>query len=180
MRLTKEEGLARKERLDRNRAVEQAMVLGRQSYVREYFANHRVLIQYVRDSFGLRKGVVIAIAPGVVGWSEIHPDDYIPWQYNLKDLCNLPSISKILASEEAVRANLSRCFDKPGYVRIYLPSFDRKVGFEKALARATTLTTPFTEEESVDFERLGVPHDQDLRATIKAMIPRSYNYFHKS
>jgi len=105
--------------------------------VKEYLKSHKVLISYVYDDFGFRKGVVVALGKERIGWSSVN-SEYDSKYQSLKPH-QLPLVQKMIARAEREGSaidimNLS-CVHK--LIRkdliIKVPKFDRNEGIMRAI-----------------------------------------------
>ncbi len=154
------------------------------SLAKEFLSRNSVLIRYVRDKFGFKKGVVVAMAPGVVGWSLVSTEDYNIEKITLN---NVPFLSSYIQNPGDVSAidAITALISNKGFKEwsensgwIEKPQFDKYIGLNIAID--TMLAVDIASEgRGVDSAILDaeLPFDADLRAAVYNMIDRSYRYF---
>lgn len=81
------------------------------SIAKEALETGNILLSYVTDKFGFKKGVVIAIGPGQVGWSLVNKNDY---EYQELGLEQIPSLAGFIHNPEAYIA-LEPVLDEEDY-----------------------------------------------------------------
>lgn len=68
------------------------------SIAKEVLEKDNILLSYITDKFGFKKGVVIAIGPGQVGWSLVNKRDY---EYQELGLEQIPALAGYIHNPEA-------------------------------------------------------------------------------
>lgn len=167
---------------------------GSQMNVKKYIADNEVLINYVRDSAGFRKGVVVATkVDGTIriGWSLVNHMDYDYYAGNLKGVPAYQRWRKSLdikiddAYEAAKDGADGALHDLPNAVTVLdmltswsifkkiqahellQPRFNRTLGLEMAIGRAL---------KNDPSEVQDLPSDTELIETVNHMIVRSEGY----
>lgn len=145
----------------------------------EYIKNNNILVKYVTDKFGFRKGVVVASGPGQIGWSIVSKEDYEEEQK--LDALQVPRLAS-LVSENSLE-DLHDFVTDPAFKAwsensgwVSRPKFDRNLGLTLALdsLKAMEAVAPGTGKS---FDDVPMPLDDDLRYEIVSMIDRSHRYF---
>ena len=143
-------------------------------YIKQLLDSKRILISYVRNSYGEKKGVAIAYLDEQgdlrVGASQIHPYDYDTGVFNLNDMLNLPAIQKFLKKRpgldiylDELQLNFPKFFNN--YVIRQYPSFDREKGIVEAIRNAKDSNWH--------------TYDEDVSNAYVKMLERGESYFQK-
>ncbi len=142
--------------------------------LKQYLKENKVLIQYVRNVFGYKKGIVVAISKDRVGWSLVNNTLDIQWRkvspLSISPIQRMVNEGKPL--QEIVR--------HPAYIKaarnefaVRVPQFDQDVGLLKALGRALDHGD---KEKGIE----PIPKDTELVAAIERMAVRAKRYFKQS
>jgi hypothetical protein len=147
------------------------------------------LVTYVRDKFGFKKGVVVAIDRGQVGWSLVAPDDH---EYEYVRIEQIPVLSTILQTErfededgnEATPHDVLKDFvTHPAFKEwseqrgiIAVPKFDRATGIILAVDRARAYAA-ITPDQGKSFDDVPMPNDKELREALIRLNNESYSRF---
>ena len=129
--------------------------------VKDYLKNHKVLISYVRDKYGFRKGVVVAISKNQIGWSVVNPEDYVRYR---GALTSIPAIARDIKWDIPISEITKYLTFEKGCCVIMQPSFDRNAGLYIALTRAL-------QDDGTGDRLLG--RDKDLIQAVKDMCERA-------
>jgi hypothetical protein len=139
--------------------------------LKQYLEKNKVLIQYVRNVFGFKKGIVVAISKDGVGWSLVNNTLDIQWRK--ASPMSIPPIQRMANDGKP----LLEIMKHPAYVRavksefaIRVPQFDVDIGLMKALGRALDQG----EKEKVIEP---IPKDMELAAAIERMVERAKRYY---
>jgi hypothetical protein len=138
-----------------------------------YLSKHKVLIEYVHDINGYRKGVVVSTSRDQVGWSLVK-------DFSLQriDPMRLPVLEKLIREKRPIadiiehRAYLKCIKD---HASVCVPLFDKDTGLFMALGRS--LSSTLEEKNGNVFLHPAPPHDKELKAAISRMVARSRKYF---
>lgn len=161
------------------------------NFVKKFLNENRVLLSYIYDENGFKRGVALAISPTQVGWSLVSNEDYIPYTGRLKDI---PAVQRIVqVNELAVAAGTvsaaglaEEIFSLPAFATIgrlpqaskgaaiparlllvQKPNFDKYTGIAIALRRALRDSG----EESI------LPEDANAIAAIANVARRAESFF---
>jgi len=146
-----------------------------------------ILLAYITDKFGFKKGVILAIGPGQIGWSLVNKNDY---HYETLGIEQIPKLANFIQNptrngQDEVTADeaLSALVDDTAFKAfieaggfIQVPDFDRASGIVQAYDRAL-LYQATKPDSGLTFDDVPLPHDKDLRGAIMYMIDRSHRYF---
>lgn len=139
--------------------------------LKEYLAHHKVLVSWVKDVYGFKKGAVVA-TDGRIGYSLVSSHD-VRWE-RMDPMC-LPVIHQLVAEGKPV----SEIQNHPAYKKcirdklaVKIPLFDRDIALFTAIGRAVESVT---ETESIG--ELALPHDKELREVATRMLDRAKKYF---
>jgi hypothetical protein len=110
------------------------------SLVKDYLLKKNVLISYVRNPYGYRIGVVVAIGRDKIGWSMVNHD--LDYQGRIVEPHQLPVFQKMLEDSNRMGESFNPFRTKAyqmlvqdgGYVRI--PKFDKYEGLRRAIEDA--------------------------------------------
>jgi hypothetical protein len=186
---TIEEKLARVKRVsDRKRlALKTKQLMWENSLAKEAI-KQGIMIAYVRDKFGFKKGVVVAIGPGELGWSMVDAADH---EGRFLTVENIPILAKYLCNpdnHDVIPADAALdCFvhhpafkaweREGGYISV--PLFDRARGIEQAVNRARAIKATPPIDRPLTFEDTFIPRDKELRNTMARLNLRSFEHFNK-
>lgn len=156
------------------------------NFVKKFLNENRVLLSYIYDENGFKRGVALAINANQVGWSLVSAEDYEPyggrWQ-------NIPAVQRIVREADTVEditaAELTkRIFALPAFTKtgrmpnarlvsvrelmVMKPSFDKYTGIAIALRRALA----DTKNEPQD-----LPEDANAIAAITNVAARAESFF---
>ena len=170
------------------------------SIAKEILDNENILITYVTDKHGFRKGVVLATGAGQLGWSLVSPEDYEYKQVGIEQIPKLASFIQnphkddfidrdpevgdvideyFINAEDALQALIKDPVFKSwiadgGYLNV--PRFERALGITIAMDRAR-LYASIKPEAGLSFADVPIPNDPDLRDALAYMNIRSHRYF---
>lgn len=155
------------------------------SLAKDYLKKNRVLINYVRDSNGFKKGVVVAIDANHIGWSLVARDDYRTFRGKLsaRPIVHRSIVYYLrtlyedgLANVDAVTNRLEQLMKKvngigafDAFEVIQEPMFNRNTGLSIAIERAMNDNN----------QTSMIPYDRDLREALARMIDRASRAFAK-
>lgn len=116
----------------------QANLKKRMNYViKDYLSRRDVLIRYVYDIYGYRKGIVLAVAMNRIGFSIVNKETDVSW--DCVNLYSIPVIDRLRNQGEDASVILEHPATKK-YLRkgnrIGIPDFDINKGFMYAIERA--------------------------------------------
>lgn len=133
--------------------------------LKDYLAKHRVLIQYIHDLYGHRKGVLAATAKDRIGWSSVSNYDVVLRRI---DPLKLPVIQRLISTGaplEKIMANKAYMKAIRKNCSIAVPIFDPDIGIFLAVGRA---------EQGI---AQAPPRNKQLTAAIEKMKGRALRYF---
>jgi hypothetical protein len=169
----------------------------------EYFRGNRVVVVYVRDIYGYRKGIVVALSPTQIGWSMVSKRDF---DYQNVNPMQTPYVQRIMARKvpisplmtkgeiaEAIRANNeidSAVLNDIGFQKVMkndnwinVPVFNRASGLLRAINRAARSKFSINTDEKgiVSFEANDpkFPKDEDLNDAVLRVIDKASRAFVK-
>lgn len=161
------------------------------NFVKKFLNENRVLLSYIYDENGFKRGVALAINANQVGWSLVSAEDYEAyrglWQ-------SIPAVQRIVREADTVEditaAELTkRIFALPAFTKtgrvpgwrslnfytgsvrelvVMKPSFDKYTGIAIALRRALA----DTKNEPQD-----LPEDANAIAAITNVAARAESFF---
>ncbi len=135
--------------------------------LKTFLKEHSILIEYSRDKFGNKDGVVVSIAKGVVGFSKVHREDFV--YERAKNFPNYQKFRqnfiKLCHNEQLIRdfQKMENSLNSFLYFSI-VPNFDRYIALKIAINRAIS----GTDMKNVPFS---------LRDQASKMLIRSKAYF---
>ena len=160
------------------------------NFVKRFLKENRVLLSYIYDENGFKRGVALAINANQVGWSLVSAEDYEPYRGRWQ---NIPAVQRIVQEADTVgditAAELTKrifalpAFTKtdralrrqsPLYIRtvselvVMKPRFDKYTGIAIALRRALA----DTKNEPQD-----LPADANAIAAITNVAARAESFF---
>lgn len=122
------------------------------NFVKKFLNENRVLLSYIYDENGFKRGVALAINANQVGWSLVSAEDYEPYTGRWQ---NIPAVQRIVREadtaliEDITAAELTkRIFALPAFAKtckvpisarelhVMKPRFDKYTGIAIALRRA--------------------------------------------
>lgn len=126
------------------------------NFVKKFLNENRVLLSYIYDENGFKRGVALAINANQVGWSLVSAEDYEPYRGRWQ---NIPAVQRIVREadtalvEDITAAELAkRIFALPAFTKtckvpvsrfiaargllVMKPRFDKYTGIAIALRRA--------------------------------------------
>ena len=140
-----------------------------------YMEAHKVLLSYVGDVFGFRKGVVVAVDQHRIAWSLVNRRDDVE-AFRLR--ADQIPVLKVQIDAGVSFKNISR---HPAYRKwsasgqiVFVPQFDKSIGVLKALDRA--LISGETGHRGAGSLQW-LPHDAELREAIQKMKVRAARYY---
>jgi hypothetical protein len=145
----------------------------------EYMKSEKILIRYLKDIYGYRKGVVVALSPNHIGFSIVSSTEC---EYQRLHPEQLPVIKKMIHENRSLEEIVSstpyrKCMRNQGVVRI--PRFDLRTGFLLALDSArrqeVEIIDEVLEKPLIGCARL--PHDPDLLKALLVMNERARKYY---
>ena len=115
--------------------------------LKAYLLQHKVLVQYLHDLYGFRRGVLVATGKDQIGWSSVSDHDV---EIRRIDPLKLPAIQRLMKKG----ASISEIMSNKAYRKaikencaVPVPIFDFNIGLFLALGRAeqgTVQTMPRT------------------------------------
>ena len=156
------------------------------NFVKKFLNENRVLLSYIYDENGFKRGVALAINANQVGWSLVSAEDYEPYRGRWQ---NIPAVQRIVRNADTVEditaAELTkRIFALPAFTKtgrspearlvsvrelvVMKPSFDKYTGIAIALRRALA----DTKNEPQD-----LPEDANAIAAITNVAARAESFF---
>ena len=156
------------------------------NFVKKFLNENRVLLSYIYDENGFKRGVALAINANQVGWSLVSAEDYEPYRGRWQ---NIPAVQRIVREADIVyditAAELTkRIFALPAFTKtgrvpgarlvsvrelvVMKPSFDKYTGIAIALRRALA----DTKNEPQD-----LPEDANAIAAITNVAARAESFF---
>jgi hypothetical protein len=146
------------------------------SLVSEFMSKNKVLVSYVRDAYGFRKGVVVALDKDKFGFSLVNKAIDVQWKrmkpYQLPRLQRLVQLG--VGIEEIVGTEAYRkCVAADHMVRV--PMFNKREGLQRAIDSA--LNGEITYKDGMMTMANRVPMDSDFVKVLEATRVRAENYF---
>ena len=156
------------------------------NFVKKFLNENRVLLSYIYDENGFKRGVALAINANQVGWSLVSAEDYEPYRGRWQ---NIPAVQRIVREADTVgditAAELTkRIFALPAFTKtgrvpdarivsvrelaVMKPRFDKYTGIAIALRRALA----DTKNEPQD-----LPADANAIAAITNVAARAESFF---
>ena len=156
------------------------------NFVKKFLNENRVLLSYIYDENGFKRGVALAINANQVGWSLVSAEDYEPYRGRWQ---NIPAVQRIVQEADTVEditaAELTkRIFALPAFTKtgrvpdarivsvrelaVMKPRFDKYTGIAIALRRALA----DTKNEPQD-----LPADANAIAAITNVAARAESFF---
>lgn len=156
------------------------------NFVKKFLNENRVLLSYIYDENGFKRGVALAINANQVGWSLVSAEDYEPYRGRWQDI---PAVQRIVREADTVEditaAELTkRIFALPAFTKtgkvpadrmisardlmVMKPRFDKYTGIAIALRRA------FADNKS---EPQDLPGDANAIAAITNVAARAESFF---
>lgn len=167
------------------------------SLIKDYMSKNKVLVSYVRDAYGFRKGVVVALGPTTLGYSLVNKSadveyrDVKPWQ--------LPAVQRMAAAKVEVDGKMVPAFSasdvlaSKAYRRaseelvVRIPLFDRKIGIMRAIDSALNEEIKVVDGKIVTAQKVvgynletktqvtesNIPKDKDFLDVIKVVAERA-------
>lgn len=156
------------------------------NFVKKFLNENRVLLSYIYDENGFKRGVALAINANQVGWSLVSAEDYEPYRGRWQ---NIPAVQRIVREADTVEditaAELTkRIFALPAFTKtgrvpdarivsvrelvVMKPRFDKYTGIAIALRRALA----DTKNEPQD-----LPGDANAIAAITNVAARAESFF---
>lgn len=162
--------------------------------IRKFLQENRVLITYVRDLYGFRKGAVVALMDNEVlriGWSSVNKTEDVMWKELRPD--QLPLIQKIDHLVEnydgqgiedspifqALERKAEKAYNKlmRNHLEVRVPKFDVNQALFYAIDCAMKTGEDKVEVLSPDVILGDVPFDRDVVDAIHATFDRAQRYF---
>ena len=133
----------------------------------DYLSKNKVLIQYVYDVYGFRKGVVVSTAKDQLGWSLVSNRDV---DVQRLDPMTLPVIQKLIrakASIEKIAASEAYLHALKEHCALPVPIFDPNIALFLAIGRSlvSTISKSQGEEGKLSIQPKS-PNDKQLNAAI--------------
>lgn len=156
------------------------------NFVKKFLSENRVLLSYIYDENGFKRGVALAINANQVGWSLVSAEDYEPYRGRWQ---NIPAVQRIVREADTVEditaAELTkRIFALPAFTKtgrvpearlvavkdlvVMKPRFDKYTGIAIALRRALA----DNKNEPQD-----LPGDANAIAAITNVAARAESFF---
>ena len=162
------------------------------SLVKNFMTNNKTVVAYVRDEYGFRKGIVVAVGPGKLGYSLVKKSEDFQWVKMLPH--QLPVVQRMgtmgFPPEEIVTSKpYQRCIRNWNQVRV--PDFNKDTGlfyaFDSALNGEITYLPDtqefetimevdkvvYTNGELIKKMKSAIPSDKDLWKVIRTVAERS-------
>jgi len=139
--------------------------------VKEYMKTHRVMVKYLRDRNGFKKGVVVAIDENRYGWSLVAKSDYAPYTGSFMEIPSIKRALKYGAGPEDV-FNLHVFNSIRNGFAVQEPMFNKNVALDFAISRAMNAPDPLVETS--------LPADPDLLEGISFLLRRAEKFFKKA
>jgi hypothetical protein len=153
------------------------------SLVRDFMSKNKVLVSYVRDVYGFRKGVVVALGKDQLGFSLVHKRMDVDWKRVMPH--QLPNVQRMMHFGEDAETIMNsegyqKCLRNGGEIRV--PKFDRKLGLMYAIDSAKRNEITFETAEDEDgltsvIINGRVPNDPDLINVVFATRERAMKFF---
>lgn len=156
------------------------------NFVKKFLNENRVLLSYIYDENGFKRGVALAINANQVGWSLVSAEDYEPYRGRWQ---NIPAVQRIVREADTVgditAAELTkRIFALPAFTKtgripvsrivsarelmVMKPRFDKYTGIAIALRRALADNKSEPQE---------LPEDANAIAAITNVAARAESFF---
>lgn len=150
------------------------------SLLKDYLESHNVLIRYVRNIYGYKIGVVVAIGKDKIGYSMVnHEDDYL-YLSSIK-VHQLPAIQQMVHYSEKMGKPLDilsskvyKVFAQEGQNGISIPKFNREEGVRRAIEDAENEASIHVVPDVDTITLTGrVPKDHYMVNALVDMVERS-------
>jgi hypothetical protein len=147
--------------------------------VKDFMKRNKVAVSYVRDGFGFKCGVVVALGKDVLGWAMVNHD--LDSEYKSLKPHQLPAIQKFV-SKGGLDVLNSRAYKKYSNVDgcVKVPIFNREVGLVIAINRALNNEIKIVEtDDPMDDGNMvlalegKVPKDKGMIQAIFRMVEKS-------
>lgn len=151
--------------------------------------NSDIILSYITDKYGFRKGVVLAIGAGQLGWSLVSKEDH---EYRDLGIEQLPWLAAFIQHpnryrQEEKKLSAKKAIDilihDPAFKSwsanggmIQVPQFNRIRGIEDAYNRAI-LYSKTMPGKGLNFSDVPLPNDPDLMRALEIVNRRSYYHF---
>jgi len=117
------------------------------SLVKEYMARNKVVVAYVRDVYGFRTGIVVALSKNQLGYSMVNKSADVEWK-RMKPY-QLPTIQRMIHLDYSIvdiveSSAYRKCVQNDHTVRV--PCFDRKLGLMYAIDSALNKEIQYNDE----------------------------------
>ena len=153
------------------------------SLVKDYMSKHKVLIAYVRDVYGFRKGAVVAISPTNLGFSMVKKSEDSDWKrvkpYQLPAVQRMTSLVRndngtevpVFTAEDIINSQAyQKCVRADHLIRV--PRFDRKLALMYAIDSALANEIEVGEDGFL-YADDRVPADYDLWKALELLVERA-------
>ena len=133
--------------------------------LKEYLLQHRVLVQYLHDVYGFRRGVLVATGKNRMGWSSVSDHDV---EIRRIDPLKLPALQKLVKKGASIPEITShKAYRKAikGNCAIPVPIFDFNIGIFLAIGRA--------EQGALQTK----PKNRNLNSAIQKMRDKASRHF---
>ena len=147
--------------------------------LQDFCKKQRVLISYIRDEYGFKRGLVVATSEKNIGYSIVNLSQDVEWKRI--NPYQLPAVRKMIAEGKSIAdivhsTAFSKCINSNNAIRI--PKFVLRTGMLIALDRAIKqevqiIDSPF--EKIIQCPRM--PRDEELKRAILNMQERAKKYF---
>ena len=104
--------------------------------LRDYLSQHKVLVQYLHDIYGFRRGVLVATGKDRIGWSSVSDYDV---EIRRVDPLKLPVVRKSIREGAPIeKITASKAYRKAikEHCSVAFPLFDLNIGIFLAIGRA--------------------------------------------
>ena len=131
--------------------------------MKDYLLRHKVLVQYLHDVYGFRRGVLVATGKDRIGWSSVSDHDV---EIRRIDPLKLPTIQELLKKGASLAQIMSnRAYQKAikENCAIPVPTFDFNIGIFLAIGRAE--------------QGMGQTMPRHLRSDIQKMKEKASSHF---
>lgn len=172
----------KKEKRARRLDLKVKRAMWQNSIAKEILDTQDVMVTYVRDKFGFKKGVIIAIDAGQLGWSLVDQSDY---EYRDLTIEQIPALESYIHTPETFdkENTIDGLVNHPAFKAwsrqggcIRVPRFDRAQGIVIAMDRARTIAS-IESDKGLNFTDTKLPYDKEFLNTLARMNLRSYRHF---
>jgi hypothetical protein len=142
-------------------------------FVKDFLARNKVVIAYVRDVYGFRKGMVVALGPKTLGFSLVKKSEDV--DYKRMKPHQLPTIQRMYhlgyPLEDIVESKAyQKCLNADGMIRV--PRFNKDLAIYYAINSALSEEIKVEDDGTFIFDER-VPADIDLWNVIEIVAERA-------